>query len=259
MSLVKQKIKQLSENPDIFPVAGLLLGLFVWLIDAIIDVFILDEDQDLLINIFMPDESTELWMRTLVVLVFVIMGFYSRHALLKQIKLHNLLLDTQKELEIQANTDPLTALYNRRKFISILDHELDRFQRYHKPFCIVTIDIDYFKKINDNFGHETGDSVLTQFSSILQSNIRQTDSACRWGGEEFILLLIESNCSQTVQSIEALQTEFNKIIFDEAGNITASYGITQVRKEDSPDDIIRRSDYAMYKAKKNGRNRIEVL
>jgi len=249
----------------------------MWLIDAMVDVFVLDEEQGILENILAPDEPTELWMRTLVVLVFGIMGFFSRHVLLKHIELDTVLLDYQqrledivfertqelvdkaRQLEVLASTDPLTRLFNRRKFSEVLELEISRFQRYKQPFCLINIDIDFFKKINDAHGHDAGDKVIEEFAEILQSSIRRSDSAARWGGEEFLLLIIESSLEDTLMVAEKLKTTFNNTKFDRVGIVTASIGITEVCEGDTHEDIIRRSDQALYKAKDNGRNRAETI
>jgi len=259
------------------PIAGLVFGLFTWVVDAIIDVVFFGSEQNLLNNIFSPDEISHLWMRILVLLIFIAMGFYSRHVLIKHIALDETLLDYQQrleaiiedrtralierteQLETLANTDPLTGLHNRRKFSQLLDQELDRFQRYQHSFNILNIDIDHFKKINDTYGHETGDKVLKQFSDILQSSIRRSDSAGRWGGEEFILLIIQSTPEQTEHVANNLLKAINETDFVNVGKVTASIGITQICKEDTHEDIVRRSDHALYNAKEKGRNRIEIL
>ncbi len=275
--MTKQHTQPIAEKPFMFPIAGLVFGLFIWIMDAIIDVVFLDSDQHLLNNIFYPDEISELWMRTLILLIFIAMGFYSRHVLIKHIELDNALLNYQQkleamvedrtqvlierteQLEILASTDPLTGLYNRRKFSQLLDKELDRFQRYQHSFNILNIDIDYFKKINDTYGHDIGDKVLKQFADVLRNNVRRSDSVGRWGGEEFILLIIESTPEQTKLIAENLLKAINRENFDKVGNVSASIGVTQISKDDTYEDIVRRSDHALYKAKENGRNRIEVL
>lgn len=277
MSLEKKHLSPVSIKPIIFPIAGLFFGLLIWLIDAMVDVLILEEEQGIIENILMPDESTELWMRTLVVIVFVVMGFFSQHVLKKHIELDRALLDYQKRLEeivyertqdlvakaqlleVQANTDPLTSLFNRRKFSEVLELELSRFQRYKQAFCLINIDIDFFKQVNDTYGHNVGDKVIQQFSEIIQSSIRRSDSAARWGGEEFLLMIIESDIQGTLKVAENLSKAFNETHFDTVGKVTASIGITEVSPGDNHEDIIRRSDQALYKAKDNGRNRIENI
>ena len=160
----KRHLPAVSVKPVYFPVIGLITGLFIWVIDAVVDVYLIGEEEGLIENILAIEEPTELWMRTLVVLVFLIMGFFFRHVLQKHIELDVTLLKYQNDLEAiieertreliekanefetLANLDSLTKLYNRRKFSEILNYELNRFSRYQKQFSLINIDIDYFKK-----------------------------------------------------------------------------------------------------------------
>lgn len=253
------------------------MGLIVWLIDAIVDVYLLGEEDDLLENILATDEPTELWMRALVVIVFIIMGFFSRHVLLKHIQLDNTLIEYQhkleeivdqrtqelvdkaKEFENLANEDSLTRLYNRRKFSEILDYELKRFYRYKKQFSLINIDIDYFKKVNDTYGHDVGDLVIKRFSSVLKENIRTVDSAARWGGEEFLLLIVEANEDIAKKVSEKINIVLSQTEFKPVEKVTVSIGVTHVVDGDTNESLVKRSDQALYKAKNNGRNRIEVV
>lgn len=277
MSFEKKHISPIAEKPGIFPLAGFIFGLFIWVIDAIIDVTLLNDDQSLLSNIFSPDEPSELWMRTLILITFVSMGFYSRHVLIKHIELDKILLDYQQrleeiihertqtlierteQLEILASTDSLTGLFNRRKFTQLLNQELIRYQRYQQKFSILILDIDYFKNVNDTYGHDTGDKVLIEFSDIIENNIRSSDSFGRWGGEEFILLLIESDQKHTEVTAKKLLNAINTHTFDTVGKITTSIGVSQPLKNDTNESIIKRADNALYNAKDNGRDRIEFV
>ncbi len=275
--LKKQHIPPNIIQPNILPLTGLLLGCFIWFIDAIVDVFILEEEQSLLENILFPDEATELWMRTLVVIVFLLMGFYSRHLLKKQVILDQLLmeyqshleqivtertqklLDKTRELEVLASHDSLTSLYNRRKFSEVLQLEVKRFNRYGEKFALINIDIDHFKKVNDTFGHDVGDMVIRSLADIISANIRSSDSAARWGGEEFLILIIEADENACVKIAEKLRSTLKQTEVEPVGYITASIGVTQIRPGDTEESIIIRSDQALYQAKDNGRDRIEVI
>lgn len=266
-----------SFRPTFFPLAGFIVGIMIWFIDAFIDVYLLDEEQSLIENILTPDESTEFWMRSLVLIVFVLMGIFSRHVLLKQIELDSLLMDYQihlesmirerteslqnktRELELLASTDSLTGLLNRRKFSETLNLEIKRFIRYKKAFSLINIDIDHFKKVNDTYGHDIGDKVITAFADILKQNIRDSDSAARWGGEEFLILIIETRAEEAIEITEKLLALIRETQIEPVGNTTASIGVTSVRQGDTEESILIRSDQALYKAKDNGRNRIEVL
>lgn len=256
------------------PLAGLISGIAIWVLDAYIDVFLLNEEQTLLENIFNP-ELTELWMRSLVVAVLFILGMFARQSILKHIALDLRMLDYQNELEkevelrtrelseksqqlqIIANQDPLTLLANRRKFNVNLEQEFQRFKRHKQNFSIIIIDIDHFKKINDQFGHNTGDKVIKQFAEVLSDNCRRTDTVARWGGEEFIILSIETDINQALLQANKIITAIRSTDFTEAGNITASIGISCNTDHSSAEAIINHADKALYKAKHNGRDRIE--
>ena len=253
------------------------MGLSIWISDAVVDVYFLGEEDDLLENILATGEPTELWMRTLVVIVFILMGFFSRHVLQKHIELDEILLKYQNELEkiIEERTrelsekakyfenlaslDPLTNLYNRRKFSEILSYELKRFSRYQTRFSLINIDIDYFKKINDSYGHDVGDLVIKRFSEVLKNNIRTVDSAARWGGEEFLLLIVESDVNIAKTISEKINNVLCQTDFSPVDKVTVSIGITQVADGETNESVITRSDQALYKAKDNGRNRIEIV
>ena len=273
---LREDIKPLQVSPVFFPITGFVIGLIFWTMDAFIDVFILDEEQTFLENLIMPDESTELWMRSLVVIVFTIMGFFSYTTIKKHIKLDNLLFDYQhklenivsekteelkiknKELEKLANFDSLTGLNNRRKINEILENELKRFNRNNLVFSLLFFDIDHFKKINDTYGHDTGDIVLKDFANVLTSNIRSIDSVGRWGGEEFLIILTDSGGEKAKIVAEKIQANLSEVNFDQVGKITASVGISESTGSDTLETLIKRADEALYRAKDLGRNRIET-
>lgn len=257
-------------RPAMLPLAGLALGMFTWVIDALVDTYVFENTHSLLQNLVTPDSASELWMRLLILVVFICMGFFSRHVLLKHITLDKLFLDYHKnledlveertrQLENLANCDPLTNLYNRRKFSSLLTHELQRFNRYRHPFSLISIDIDHFKQINDRYGHDTGDEVIKCISNILKGSIRDSDYAVRWGGEEFILLIIHATQPMAFNIAEKLRQTLHETELEHVGKITVSIGVTEAQQDDTESSIIKRSDKALYMAKNNGRNRIEIL
>lgn len=161
------------------------------------------------------------------------------------------------KLNIISTTDALTGLFNRRKMEELLDRELSRFGRSHKPFSVLMLDIDYFKKINDTYGHHNGDLVLETFASICARTIRKVDSVCRWGGEEFLVLLPETQLKDAVVIAERLRREITSTDYNLDGTtlkVSASLGLAQYRKEITVDDCIRVADQCLYQAKENGRN-----
>lgn len=272
MNIKSEHHPAIAIPPIVMPIMGLAFGLLAWVADAVIDVYVLDEEQELLVNILLPDESTELWMRTLVVIVFLFMGFISRHILLKHIELDRVLLEYQKkleqmveqrthellskteQLEVLASTDPLTGLSNRRKFNGLLDHEIKRFERYEQSLCLILIDIDHFKTINDTYGHDVGDKVIVEMANVLETGVRRSDCVARWGGEEFILLNIELDEKQAYKVAEKLRALINKTSFETVGKITVSIGVTQIKPKDDAELILKRVDRALYAAKNNGRD-----
>ena len=168
-----------------------------------------------------------------------------------------------QKLQKLATTDGLTKLYNSRSFYSQLELEVDRYNRYKHPLSLLLLDIDNFKEFNDNFGHLEGDKVLVRFSQIIKSCLRTNDSAYRYGGEEFTVILPETNgdeaktVAQRIRS--SLETEKFKPIPDRNAKITISIGVTQYFPKEELSAFIRRADKAMYLSKKNGRNRVSVL
>jgi len=165
----------------------------------------------------------------------------------------------EAELAHLATIDPLTLISNRRKFDDMLHYELNRDSRYHKGLSLIFCDLDHFKSINDEHGHKIGDDVLKEFTRLVSSHIRKTDTFSRWGGEEFVLLLPETNIARTTKIAEKLRKETERYHFPHVGNITASFGVTQFIVGDNKTTFIHRADKALYKSKQNGRNRVEVL
>ena len=158
-------------------------------------------------------------------------------------------------------TDKLTGLYNRVKLDKVLQENMSLSLRYGNIFSVIIIDIDFFKKINDNFGHQVGDDVLQECSNILKKSIRNVDTLGRWGGEEFLVV-----CPETSKDgAKDLALKLNKALeiykFTTYPNsVTISVGVSSCEMKDMKyDDIISRADKALYEAKRNGRNRVEVL
>lgn len=164
-------------------------------------------------------------------------------------------LNKHKVLSI---TDKLTGVFNRLKLDEVLNDEFNRSSRFKSNFGVIIIDIDYFKKINDTFGHLVGDQVLIEFAKILETNIRKIDVLGRWGGEEFMIICPETNFQGTIKVAQSLREIISEYEFSTVNKISASFGISAYNKNDENiDKIIARADSALYKAKVNGRNRVE--
>jgi diguanylate cyclase (GGDEF)-like protein len=166
------------------------------------------------------------------------------------------------KVEYMAITDALTGLYNRRRFHETLSKEFERSKRYSSPFSLIIMDLDHFKRINDNYGHQTGDSVLQEMAKIIRKNIRDIDTAARFGGEEFILLAPNTTPQDAITASERIRTntENNSFAGLNNENLTVSIGISGLpdKSIDNEDKLIKCADIALYRAKKNGRNRIEI-
>ena len=168
-----------------------------------------------------------------------------------------------EKLQKLAITDGLTKLYNSRSFYTQLELEVDRFNRYKHPLALLLLDIDNFKEYNDSYGHLEGDKVLVRFSQIIKTCLRANDSAYRYGGEEFTVILPETNGDEAktvAQRIRAsLEAEKYKPVPGKVARITISIGVTQCYPKEELSTFIRRADKAMYLSKENGRNRVSVL
>jgi diguanylate cyclase (GGDEF)-like protein len=168
-----------------------------------------------------------------------------------------------QKLQKLATTDGLTKLYNSRSFYTQLELEVDRYNRYRHPLSLLLLDIDNFKEFNDTFGHLEGDKVLVRFSLIIKSCLRINDSAYRYGGEEFTVILPETNGDEAKTVAQRIRSSLEFENFsptpDKNAKITISIGVTQYFPKEELSAFIRRADRAMYLSKKNGRNRVSVL
>lgn len=164
------------------------------------------------------------------------------------------------KLDSLSKTDTLTGLYNRRYMVERISEEIKKyknFNRYSDVFSIIIADIDFFKKVNDNYGHNCGDMVLKQMGEILCSSIRYNDSAARWGGEEFLLLLPNTDSDGALLMAERIRKRIEEMKFHYEGiefNITVTFGIAQFDGELSIDELIKAADNALYEGKNKGRN-----
>jgi polar amino acid transport system substrate-binding protein len=162
-----------------------------------------------------------------------------------------------EKLELLSSTDKLTGIANRAKLDEILEQQEQLFQRYEQKFSVMILDIDFFKAVNDGFGHQTGDRVLVEFTSLIQKNIRTTDILGRWGGEEFMIISPKTQLKNTIVLAEKLRGLVENHGFDRIGSLTASFGVAEYNKTvNSIEELIGQADNALYQAKKEGRNRV---
>ncbi|MBF0506492.1 MAG: diguanylate cyclase [Nitrospirae bacterium] len=161
----------------------------------------------------------------------------------------------------QSILDPLTNLYNRRYMIATFERELHRMARKQGPLGVIMLDIDYFKQFNDTYGHEAGDILLQELSAFMRRSIREEDIACRYGGEEFVIILPESSLEASTHRAEQMRQEIKKLSFtylnQNIGPITLSFGVAAFPDHGRrQEDILRAADAALYKAKEEGRDRV---
>lgn len=159
-----------------------------------------------------------------------------------------------KKLLYLSQTDLLTQLYNRTKIDHALANEIERAKRYKSAFSILLFDIDFFKKVNDTFGHQMGDQVLILLAKIAKESIRSYDIIGRWGGEEFLVLCPKCSAQEATQIAERLRKNIEQAIFPTHLRHTISLGIATLREDDTPHTLVSRADDALYQAKNRGRN-----
>jgi two-component system, cell cycle response regulator len=183
---------------------------------------------------------------------------------LRIVDLHRQIHAKNRQLEQLALADHLTGLPNRRAIEMWVAPQLAAAVRHSFAIWVVMVDLDHFKKVNDMFGHDVGDSVLRSFAEVLKSNTRESNICGRMGGEEFLVIITHVEKEAVRIAIERIRTQFEEKIFTVGGTtfgVTASFGIADLHGTDSPNlaDLVRRADLALYSAKENGRNRIEFL
>lgn len=186
------------------------------------------------------------------ILVLLIFVYWNR----KIAKANKELEIAKKEIEKLAITDKLTGLYNRAKLDELLEIEIERCRRFNHDMAFCILDIDCFKSINDNFGHQVGDKVLIEIADLLIQSTRKIDFVGRWGGEEFIIICPETGKNGAFIFLENLREKIETYKFPNVGKITASFGLTLLEKDDDSIKIVKRADEALYEAKKNGRNKV---
>jgi diguanylate cyclase (GGDEF)-like protein len=158
----------------------------------------------------------------------------------------------------QATTDSLTGISNRLKFGESLKAEINRSRRYALPLSLIMFDIDHFKGVNDTYGHLAGDKVLVGIADLVSKNTRVNDLFARWGGEEFMIMVMNSALDNARMSAEKLRLLIEQHLFPGDIRVTCSFGVAQFLHDESEDRFIQRVDDALYLAKARGRNRLET-
>ncbi|RDE19958.1 diguanylate cyclase [Motiliproteus coralliicola] len=172
------------------------------------------------------------------------------------------LIEREKRYRELSTIDSLTQLYNLRQFHLELAKELERFRRYQQGFSLCMLDLDHFKRLNDNHGHLFGDKVLEGVGKLISTYLRSVDNAYRYGGEEFVILMPQVDETKAQIGIQRICKELNDLTFEtDAGEqiqITASAGLAVVSESDTDKTLLAKADEAMYEAKAKGRNRIQI-
>jgi two-component system cell cycle response regulator len=170
----------------------------------------------------------------------------------------NQMLERLQELAI---TDDLTKLYNSRHFYSQLDNEINRFKRYQRSLSLLLIDVDHFKEFNDTYGHLEGDKILHKIARLITSCLRTMDTAYRYGGEEFTVILPETTCDAAMAVSERINEVVKNDLFieNDKKDMSVSIGVTEYLPGELVSEFVRRADKAMYMAKEGGRNRTLLL
>lgn len=197
------------------------------------------------------------------ILIFILAVFY-----LFIFRLKKKLSEAKEKVEAMAITDEFTKIYNRKYFLSKIDEEFRRAKRYGRPLGCIMMDIDYFKKLKDTYGHHFGDTILEHIARILKTNCRTSDIVARYWGEEFVILLPEVGQEGAVITAEKIRLLVEQAEISTASGtpipITASLGAayfspTHLKKENDYQQLIKAADAALYLAKLNGRNRVEIF
>ena len=174
------------------------------------------------------------------------------------VTINKYLKEKSETYEKIASYDGLTGLYNRMKFIELFVIEYELMVQRHYPMSVIMMDLDHFKQINDTFGHNTGDRVLKETADTLRHALRNVDIICRWGGEEFVMLLPAADADEAVRIADGIRRRIETMKCDPSA-ITGSFGVTEVKRGDTLERVIERADKALYRSKKEGRNRVSRL
>lgn len=256
-----------------------ILAITFWAVHAYFDSLLSVEGISFLESYFNPSFENFMLRGFVILLLLIFSAFAERlvkvfNSMAKELNHHQEILEDTvnqhivennersvaiRELEKLADTDPLTSIFNRRKFKEMLEYEAERNQRYQFSLALILCDIDHFKMINDRFGHNVGDSTLKAFAKKITDNIRDVDVFARWGGEEFVILMPNSTTDSACTVAEKLREMIELTDMELVDHFTASFGVTEFKVSDTIDSFIKRADDALYKAKEGGRNKVVAI
>lgn len=227
--------------------------LLVQIFDKAISAIEKNESQEIL-NKWISvnyDKSVDysLMYKILAGVVFLVLVLFFRHWQLRQYN---------AQLEVLSSTDKLTGISNRLKLDDILAYEKKIFDRYHTPLSIIMFDLDYFKQINDNYGHKVGDDILKKIAFIISNTKRETDAFGRWGGEEFLVICPKTDLQGALVLAEKFRQVIEQYEFVPIISLTASFGVATFEKYETIEKVFNKADKALYRAKEYGRNNVKA-
>ncbi|MFA7083864.1 MAG: GGDEF domain-containing protein [Arcobacteraceae bacterium] len=187
---------------------------------------------------------------------FYLLTLFDEHEEVKK-KMHSQYEKLSLDAKSIAMVDTLTGAYTRIKFDEDLNNLLQLAFRFkEQTFCLMILDIDNFKSVNDTHGHDYGDIVLKEISSTIQQNLRKTNYFYRWGGEEFVILMPMNKLNKSIVYAEKLREKISQIYFKKIEQVTCSFGLVEFKSTDDEKTLLKRADELLYEAKKNGKNRV---
>ncbi|MCL1142499.1 GGDEF domain-containing protein [Shewanella gaetbuli] len=190
---------------------------------------------------------------------FITISFLSALYEYSRTQLYHHAIELNSKLHKLAHFDELTELRNRRSAQIILEQQVSDFKEHKTPFSVLLCDLDYFKQVNDKYGHNMGDKVLTEIAKLFRHNLRETDYVSRWGGEEFLFILTDTDFNEAYDIAERIRTAVSQqeiALMDQDIKVTMSVGVQEYQSDMSIDQMINLADKYLYEAKRNGRNRV---
>ncbi len=232
-------------------------ALLVWFLSIVAITVTMLLSSDARLTLVQPNRMEYLLIMisfSLILLRSIALGYYAQALRLRMYEL-------SRSFEIDATHDALTGIYNRHVLTGILEAERSLIARKGIPCSLAMIDIDHFKQINDNFGHAVGDNVIRSMAEVLQTEIRDSDKLLRYGGEEFLLIMVATDLEEAKALAERVRTRASAAKWrqlPEGKKITVSIGVTELAEKDSLDEALSRADTALYSAKKGGRDQVVI-
>ena len=229
-------------------ITALSLAWEFWLEDIVLPAFGFGHE---------PEDSVERWEFVVTAVVFSVIALVG--PIISGTRIIRRDQALQEEVTRLSQEDHLTGLLNRRRITQLFEHEVRRALRYDTTFSVILMDIDHFKAVNDEFGHQAGDKVLKMIADVIKTSVRAPDFVGRWGGEEFLIISPETDIGGGFSLAEKLRTRLESTYLGEIGHRTASFGVTAFEDSDDIGAIIARTDAGLYAAKRGGRNRVEKV